>query len=69
MIELYRYFNGLSNSITKKIFSKRNIEYNFRNYRVLTSSEKLTCRYGLKAEIIKLHKLEEVLILKIFEYF
>ena len=42
MIELYKYFNGLLNSITNKIFSKSNIAYNLRNYREIASHKKLT---------------------------
>ena len=47
MIEVYKYANGLSNSITNDIFLKRNIEYNLRNYRELASYSKLLSRYGL----------------------
>lgn len=50
MIEVYKYANGLSNSITNDIFLKRNIEYNLRSYRELASySSKLLSRYGLES--------------------
>ena len=37
MIKIYKYANDLLNSTTNKIFSKRNIEHNLRNYRELAS--------------------------------
>ena len=39
--------------VNKYIFSKRNIEYNLRNYRELAFHRKLTSRYGLKGENYK----------------
>ena len=39
MIKVFQQFNCLSSSITNEIFSKRNIEYNIKNYRELASRE------------------------------
>ena len=49
MTEVYKYVNGLSNSITCEIFSKRNVNYNLRNFREIKSQRKYTSRYGLES--------------------
>ena len=49
MIEVHKCVNGLSNSITNEISSKRNIEHNLRNYRKLASHRKQTSKYGLES--------------------
>ena len=49
MIEVYKYVNGLSKPIANEIFLKKNIEYNLRNYKKLTSHRKVKCRYGLES--------------------
>ena len=57
MIEEFQYFNGVSNSITNEIFSKRNIEYNIRNYRELASRELASYR-KLRVNMVEQYGLE-----------
>ena len=56
MIDVCKCVNGLSNSITNQIYSKRNVEHNVRNYRELVSHRKLTSLYGLESVISHLRK-------------
>ena len=65
MIEVYKYVNGLSNSITNVIFSKRSIKYNLRNYRELASTRKLTNRYGLESVSYKASQLWQTVPMEI----
>ena len=47
MSKVYKYVNGLSNSITDEIFSKRNMEHNLKNNRA--SHRKLARQYRLES--------------------